>query len=154
LSEKTALFDLHEQLGATLVDFHGWLLPLRYQGILAEHKRCRESACVFDTCHMGQFSVSGPGAADALDRVLTQCASALKPGRCKYGLLLNEEAGILDDTILMRLDEEDFMLVVNAGTRQKDFQWLQAHLDQGGAAVVATHTGFDTEARGRVEIQL
>ncbi len=128
MSDKTVLFDLHEQLGATIVDFHGWLLPLRYEGILAEHKCCRESACVFDTCHMGQFSVSGPGAADSLDRVLTQRASALKPGRCKYGLLLNEEAGILDDTILMRLDEDDFLLVVNAGTRQKDFQWLQAHL--------------------------
>jgi len=147
MSQKTVLFDLHEQSGARIVDFHGWLLPVQYQGILAEHKACRESAAVFDTCHMAQFAISGPGAAAALERLLTQRASALKVGRCKYGLLLQGDGGILDDTVLMRLGEEDFLLVANAGTRQSNFDYLQANLP-GEVSLVDNTTQW-----GKVDIQ-
>ncbi len=149
--EKTPLYQLHEQLGASIVDFHGWLLPLRYKGILAEHKACRQDAVVFDTCHMGQFAITGPAAANALDGLLTQQASALKPGRCKYGLLLNKEAGILDDTILMRLAEDDFLLVVNAGTREADFQLIKEQIaNQPGDDVSLVD---NSSAFGKIDLQ-
>jgi len=148
--QKTPLYQLHEELGASIVDFHGWMLPVRYQSIMAEHKACRESAAVFDTCHMGQFAITGPRAAEALEGPLTQKASALKPGRCKYGLILNEQAGILDDTILMRLGEEDFLLVVNAGTRAADFQLIEQQLAAFGDDVSLVD---NSSTFGKIDLQ-
>lgn len=111
-----------------MLDFHGWMLPMQYEGILAEHAHCRRAACVFDTCHMGRFHISGPDAAAALAAVCTQDAAALPVGRCRYGFLLNDRGGILDDTILIRLGRQEFLLVVNAAPARSDLQWLQSHL--------------------------
>jgi len=110
-----------------MVDFHGWVLPVQYEGILAEHLHCRSSACLFDTSHMGQIIIN-TDRPESIGRVTTQDAAALKVGRAKYGFLLNEEGGIIDDTVLMRLTESEFMLVVNAGTADGDFQWVSDHL--------------------------
>jgi aminomethyltransferase len=126
LPRQTPLHDQHERLGARIVDFHGWELPVQYSGILAEHKHCRSAACVFDTSHMGQLLLRGDGRRIA--RVTTQNAAALSPGQGRYGFLLNEAGGILDDTILFRLDEDEYLLVVNAGTQDDDFAWLTRHL--------------------------
>jgi len=109
-----------------MVDFHGWELPVQYGGILAEHEHCRQAACVFDTSHMGQIRIRARP--PELNRVVTQNAAALPVGRCQYGFLLNEAGGMLDDTILMRLDEEEFLLVVNAGPAESDFAWVSGHL--------------------------
>ena len=125
---KTVLHDRHVALGARVIDFHGWLLPVQYEGVLAEHRHCRSAAVVFDTSHMGQFLIQGPAVAAALSAICTQNAQALPAGRCRYGFLLNERGGILDDTILMRLGEDEFLLVVNAGTLADDLRWLQSHL--------------------------
>jgi len=117
-----------------MVDFHGWLLPVQYEGILAEHRHCRRAACLFDTSHMGQIMIKA-GDPAAINKVTTQDATSLRPGRARYGLLLNEAGGIIDDTILMRLDEREFLLVVNAATAEGDFRWVSGHL-AGPAEVV------------------
>lgn len=134
MPQSTVLHDHHVRLGARIVDFHGWLLPVQYAGVLAEHKACREAAAIFDTGHMGQFHFAGPAAAEALGHVLTQDAAGLEVGRCQYGFLLNAQGGIIDDTILMRLGEEEFLLVVNAGTMPNDWQWITSHLPAGAVA--------------------
>jgi aminomethyltransferase len=128
MPQKTCLHPLHERLGGKLVDFHGWSLPVQYEGILAEHRHTRSAASLFDTCHMGQFLIRGEHAAETLDRILVQPTASMKVGRCKYGFLLNEAGGIVDDTIIMRLGDEEFFLVVNAGPREGDFAWLREKL--------------------------
>lgn len=128
MPQKTVLFDQHVKLGGRMVDFHDWLLPVQYEGILAEHHHCRTHASLFDTSHMGQFYISGPAAAAELSLIGTQNAHAMPTGRCQYGFLLDENAGILDDTILMRLAPDDFLLVVNAAPAAGDFDWIRAHL--------------------------
>ncbi len=113
-----------------MVDFHGWILPVQYESILAEHQHTRQAISLFDTCHMGQFLIHGPEVAAKLSEVLVQDTVALKVGRCRYGFLLNERGGILDDTIVMRLGEEEFFLVVNAGPREDDLAWIRKHLPE------------------------
>jgi aminomethyltransferase len=126
MSRKTPLFDEHERLGARMVDFHGWSLPVQYEGVLAEHRHCRCAAALFDTSHMGQLRITAPP--EELGRVLTQNAASLAVGRDRYGLILNNAGGIRDDSILMRLGERDFLLVVNAGPAEADLAWLRGHL--------------------------
>jgi len=109
-----------------MVDFRGWELPVQYEGILTEHKHCRAAACLFDTSHMGQVLIRARPS--NLSRVTTQNAVALPVGRGRYGFLLNEAGGLLDDTILMRLGEEEFLLVVNSAPAQSDFEWVRGHL--------------------------
>ena len=128
MSTKTPLYDRHVSLEARIVSFGDWLLPVQYAGVLAEHRQCRTAAVVFDTSHMGQFVLRGPAAAEQLGRIGTQDAEALAIGRCRYGFLLNDAAGVLDDTILMRLGEQEFLLVVNAGPSEGDWQWIESHL--------------------------
>lgn len=147
MPNKTCLFDRHVGLGGRIVDFHGWLLPVQYEGILAEHGHCRRGACLFDTSHMGQFAVTGAAAAEELDSVLTQSAGELAVGKARYGFLLNERAGIIDDTILMRLGCEEFLLVVNAGPLEGDFRWLSGRL--GGKARIDNRSG----SWGKVDLQ-
>lgn len=114
--------------GARMIEFGGWMMPVQYEGIVAEHRYTRSSASVFDTCHMGEFMLSGCDAAGALERVTTVPAGSLAVGRCRYGYLLNDDGGVLDDLTCYRLSEDRFMLVVNAGTRETDADWIQKHL--------------------------
>jgi len=139
---KTALHDRHVALGGKIVDFAGWLLPVQYESILSEHQQCRSSAVVFDTGHMGQFLLTGPATTEQLGKICTQDPAAIKIGRCKYGFLLNEKGGVLDDTILMRLAEDKFLLVVNAGPLDGDLQWIQANL-AGAAGVELVNRSAD-----------
>ena len=115
-----------------MVDFHGWELPVQYAGILTEHRHCREAASLFDTSHMGQLLVRARPS--QFSQVTTQNAITLPIGRCRYGFLLGDAGGILDDAILMRLGEEEFLLVLNAGPTTSDFAWVSNHL--AGAEVV------------------
>ncbi|MFP4140417.1 MAG: glycine cleavage system aminomethyltransferase GcvT [Planctomycetota bacterium] len=146
MPQKTCLHALHERLGGKLVDFHGWSLPVQYAGILAEHRHTRSAVSLFDTCHMGQFVLRGEHVGETLDRILVQPTAAMKVGRCKYGFLLNEAGGILDDTIIMRLGDEEFFLVVNAGPRESDFAWLREKLP-GAIELV------EQSAWGKLDIQ-
>lgn len=126
--KATPLRDRHLRLGARMVEFAGWTMPVQYEGIQAEHGATRTSATVFDTCHMGRFRIEGAGALEALSGLLTQDLRTLADGACRYGFLLNEAGGILDDTIVYRFDARRWMLVVNAGTHAKDRKWITARL--------------------------
>jgi aminomethyltransferase len=111
---RTPLTSVHEQLGASLTDFAGWLMPLRYGSETAEHRAVRTAAGLFDLSHMGEFAVTGPDAAAALDYALTGQPSALRPGRARYTMICNADGGVLDDLIVYRLADTEFLIVANA----------------------------------------
>ncbi|MEV0997650.1 glycine cleavage system aminomethyltransferase GcvT [Nonomuraea sp. NPDC050202] len=119
MSRPTPLRDVHESLGATLTDFAGWLMPLRYGSESAEHRAVREAAGLFDLSHMGEIFLTGPQAGEALDYALVGHLSALAPGRARYTMIVNERGGVLDDLIVYRLGDEEFMVVANASNYQK-----------------------------------
>ena len=125
----TPLAGWHASHGAKMAEFAGWDMPIQYPtGIIAEHMHTRAKAGLFDICHMGEFLLDGKGAAQALANAVTVNISTLKPGRCRYGFLLNEAGGILDDLIVYRLGEKRFMIVVNAACRSSDFVLLRDRL--------------------------
>jgi aminomethyltransferase len=126
-AQKTCLYDRHEALGAKLVDFAGFRMPVSYDGILAEHRRVRSSAGLFDVSHMGEAEIRGVEAEAFLDRLTTNAVSTLQPLRAQYSLLLNRQGGVVDDLIVYRL-EDRFLLVVNAANIDKDFDWISSHL--------------------------
>ncbi len=110
----TPLRAIHESLGATMTDFAGWLMPLRYRSETAEHRAVRGAAGLFDLSHMGEIAVSGPGAAAALDYALVGHLSALQPGRARYTMICAPDGGVLDDLIVYRLADAEFLVVANA----------------------------------------
>lgn len=127
---ETPLHALHEELGARMVRFAGYRLPVQYpQGLVSEHRHTREKASLFDVSHMGQISVSGPSAAAALEQVLPIDVMDLGLNRQRYGLLLNDEGGILDDLMVVNRGE-DYLLIVNANRKHEDLEWLQTHIGQ------------------------
>lgn len=113
----TPLRDRHEALGASFTDFGGWQMPVRYTSDLAEHHAVRQSAGIFDISHMAEFTVRGSAAGEYLDYALAGRLSALTIGKAKYSLLLAESGGIIDDLIVYRLDDDDFLIISNAGNR-------------------------------------
>ena len=111
---ETPLAAWHRAHGAKMAPFAGWDMPIQYEGILVEHNHTRAVASVFDICHMGQFVVRGEGAARLLALAVTHNLDSLKPGKCRYGFLLNPQSGVLDDLIIYRMGDDHFFLVVNA----------------------------------------
>ena len=114
-----------------MVPFAGWLMPVQYTSILEEHQAVRNNVGIFDISHMGQFIVDGANARDWLNRMLTNNVDKLDVGVGQYTFLLNERGGIIDDLIAYRIDEEKYLLVVNAARADEDFAWLQNHLKEG-----------------------
>jgi aminomethyltransferase len=131
LMKKTALFAAHQKLGARLVEFSGWHMPVQYAGIVEEHKAVRDAAGVFDISHMGEFFVSGADALAFLNGLLTNDAAKLAVGQGQYTLMLNEQAGVIDDLILYRLHATEFLLVVNASKIDEDREWIKKNLLAG-----------------------
>ena len=121
---RTPLTGVHESLGATLTGFAGWLMPLRYGSETAEHNAVRTAAGLFDLSHMGEIMVTGPDAAAALDYALTGQPSALAPGRARYTMICAPDGGILDDLIVYRLADGEFLVVANAANTDVVFQAL------------------------------
>ena len=111
---QTPLHDVHEQLGASMTEFAGWLMPLRYRSETAEHQAVRSHAGLFDLSHMGEILVAGPGAAAALDYALVGQPSSMAPGRARYTMICAADGGVLDDLIVYRLADEEFLVVANA----------------------------------------
>jgi aminomethyltransferase len=129
---KTALYDAHLALGAKVVDFAGWLLPLWYPtGQTAEHLATRNACGLFDICHMGEFKIEGTEAKRMLLRLLTNDIGRMSDGQAMYNFMLNEEGGVIDDCILYRFDENAYMLVVNAANIDGDFRWLSGNAEAG-----------------------
>jgi len=132
VSEKrTPLYDEHIRLGGKMVPFAGWLMPVQYTSIVEEHQAVRNSIGVFDISHMGQFIVGGTGGRDWLNRLLTNNLDRLDVGTGQYTFLLNDRGGIIDDLIVYRIDEQKYLLIVNAARADEDFKWLQDHLREG-----------------------
>jgi aminomethyltransferase len=137
--KRTALYEAHRRLGAKLVEFSGWEMPLYYTGIVEEHRAVRAAAGLFDISHMGEITVSGPAARDFLNQALTNDVRKLAPGRGQYTLLCNERGGTLDDLYVFQLSEEVYLLIVNAARTAADVAWLQARAREFPAAAGALH---------------
>src|SRR5215469_4030334 len=129
---STPLRAVHESLGATMTEFAGWLMPLRYRGEISEHQAVRSAAGLFDLSHMGEIAVTGPGAAAALDYALVGQPSALAPGRARYTMICVPDGGILDDLIVYRLAQDEFLVVANAANTEVVFRELTARAGADG----------------------
>lgn len=128
---SSPLESAHLELGARLVPFAGWNMPVQYSSIIDEHHAVRESVGIFDISHMGQFFVSGEGSMEWLNGMLTNDLSVLEIGQGQYSLMLNEQGGVIDDLILYRSGQCDFFLVVNASMIAEDFAWLNQRKPEG-----------------------
>lgn len=122
---KTALHATHLELGAKMVEFNGWEMPVEYSGIIAEHLAVRTRVGVFDVSHMGDIRLSGPDALPAVQHITMNDAATLAVGQAQYSALLYPQGTFVDDVIVHRLGEQDYLLVINAGTREKDFNWVR-----------------------------
>ncbi|GAA4286110.1 glycine cleavage system aminomethyltransferase GcvT [Georgenia daeguensis] len=144
---RTPLYAVHRDAGAAMTPFAGWEMPLRYTSDLAEHAAVRERAGLFDLSHMAQIEVSGPGAADALDHALVSRSSTLAVGRARYTMMVAPDGGVVDDLIVYRLAETEFLVVANAANRTVVLDELTV---RSGADV---HVADRTEARALVALQ-
>jgi aminomethyltransferase len=122
--KKTRLYPVHEKLGAKIVEFAGYLMPIHYSSILAEHKAVRDSVGVFDVSHMGEIFVTGEKAVDFVQHITVNDVSKLYPGRVQYSAMCYNDAGIVDDLLVYKFTDNKFLLVVNASNIEKDFNWM------------------------------
>ncbi len=129
--KNTALTHLHEKLGAKMLPFAGYNMPITYEGVNAEHETVRNAVGVFDVSHMGEFFLSGPNALDLIQKVTSNDASVLTVGKAQYSCLPNNDGGLVDDLIVYKMAEEKYMLVVNASNIDKDWAWISSHNDLG-----------------------
>jgi aminomethyltransferase len=122
---KTPLHDRHVALGARMVPFAGWEMPVQYEGVIPEHRAVRADSGVFDVSHMGEFEVEGPRATELLQATLSNDLDKIGPGQAQYTLLTNDRGGIIDDLIVYRLEQGRYLLIVNAANRETDLAWLK-----------------------------
>src|SRR3954447_20497537 len=122
----TPLNSVHRALGARMVDFGGWNMPVQYSSILEEHNAVRNAVGIFDVSHMGEIEIHGRQAAQLVDYVSTNNASKLKPGQAHYSALLYEHGGFVDDILVHKIADDHFFLCVNASNQEKDFEHIQA----------------------------
>ena len=131
--KDTALSEIHAALGAKMVPFAGYNMPVSYQGINIEHQTVREKVGVFDVSHMGEFFVTGPNALSLIQRVCSNDASKLEDGQAQYSCFPNEDGGVVDDLIVYRIAAEKWLLVVNASNIDKDWAWINLHNTMGAS---------------------
>jgi len=131
MSKQTPFHREHKKLGAKIIDFGGFDMPVQYQGIKQEHLAVRERAGLFDVSHMGEFFVRGPKALDLIQKVTINEASKLVPGKAQYTAMCYENGGIVDDLLVYMLSDEEYMLVVNASNIEKDWDWIEKHNTAG-----------------------
>ncbi len=124
---RTALWDRHSRLGARLVPFAGWEMPVQYAGIVAEHRAVRSAWGIFDVSHMGRLVIAGPDAAPLLDYLMTADVAGLREGRARYGLMCLDDGGILDDVVALREAQGRLLLVCNAANREAVVDWIRRH---------------------------
>lgn len=129
--KHTPLFSKHIELGAKMAPFGGYEMPIEYSGITSEHLAVRNNAGLFDVSHMGEFLVKGKNAASFLQSITSNDIYKLKPGKIQYCYLPNGNGGIVDDLLIYQLVENEYLLVVNASNREKDWQWIQSHIIDG-----------------------
>ncbi len=133
--KRTPLYEIHVARGGKMIDFGGWELPVHYTSILDEHKAVRERAGLFDVSHMGEISVRGKGAFAYLQRVLTNDITSMTPGRCRYSPVCYDNGGTVDDILVCKYSDDNYLLVVNAANADKDYAWFLSHV-QGDVQLV------------------
>ena len=129
--KNTALTDVHIALGAKMVPFAGYNMPVQYEGVIAEHETVRNSVGVFDVSHMGEFVLKGPNALALIQKFSSNDASVLFDGKAQYSCMPNGKGGIVDDLIIYRVNAEEYFIVVNASNIEKDWDWMSSHNDMG-----------------------
>ena len=148
--KKTALNAAHRALKAKMVDFGGWDMPVEYPGgLVAEHLAVRTSVGLFDVSHMGEIRFSGPGALAAIQHLTMNDASKLQDGQAHYSALLNPEGCFVDDILVHRLSQDDYLMVVNAGTKDKDFSWIMAN----AASLPDVRISDDSDSYSQIAVQ-
>ena len=144
--KKTALNATHRALKAKMVDFGGWDMPVEYPGpgggLIAEHMAVRTGVGLFDVSHMGEIQFRGPGALDAVQHITMNDVSKLKDGQAHYSALLTPEGTFVDDILVHRLGENDFLLVVNAGTKDKDYAWIRQQVGARHGIHVSDYSAY------------
>jgi len=128
---RTPLYASHLAANARMVEFAGWDMPVQYAGVTSEHTAVRERVGLFDVSHMGEITIEGPRALEAAQRLVTNDLSKCKDGQAQYSGLLNEQGGFIDDVIVYRRSAEELFICVNATGREKDFDWMKAHVGPG-----------------------
>ena len=126
-SKRTPLYEVHKRLGARLIPFGGWDMPVEYSGIAKEHRAVRTAAGLFDVSHMGEFEIRGPQALNLIQTVTTNNAALLADGQAQYSAMAYPSGTVVDDLLVYRRGPEDYLLVVNAANIEKDFDWIQSH---------------------------
>lgn len=133
--KRTPLYQAHVSIGARMIDFVGWEMPVQYTGSVQEHMAVREAAGLFDVSHMGEIEVTGRGALDLVQKLTTNDVSKLADNQAQYSALTAENGGIIDDLIVYRINSEYFMMVVNASNTEKAYAWIKQHAGSGDAEV-------------------
>lgn len=129
MEKKTPLYDKHVAAGGKMVPFAGYLMPVQYgEGVIAEHTAVRQKAGMFDVSHMGELWLLGKGALETLQMLMTNDMDGMENGDCRYSPMCNEKGGVVDDLIVYKVDDETYLLVVNAGNHDKDVTWVNSHL--------------------------
>src|SRR5687767_2072214 len=125
MARRTPLNEAHRKLGARMVDFVGWDMPVQYSSVIAEHETVRTAVGLFDVSHMGEVEFRGPGALEAANRLITNDLARCADGQAVYAGLLNERGGFVDDVVAYRFSPERILICVNASNREKDFEWMR-----------------------------
>jgi aminomethyltransferase len=140
--KRTPLYEAHISIGARMVEFAGWDMPVQYAGHVQEHMAVREAAGLFDVSHMGEVEITGDDALALVQRISTNDASKLQDNQVQYSTMINERGGVLDDLLVYRLNADYFLLIVNAGGADSDFEWIKNHAGTLSAEVHNTSDGF------------
>ncbi len=127
--KRTPLYDVYKEYGAKIIDFGGWELPVQFSSIKEEHEAVRTKAGLFDVSHMGEITVQGPGSLEFLQKMMTNDISKVESGSAMYTAMCYENGGTVDDLLIYKINEHDYLLVVNASNTEKDFKWLMEHLE-------------------------
>ncbi len=147
-AKKTILYDTHIKLGAKMAPFGGFDMPIQYDGIIKEHHATRNEAVLFDTCHMGEYRITGETATKDLEYILSCRVDDLRDGQCRYGFICNEDGGVLDDQIIYKISSTEYYMVVNAGTQISDFEWIKSHLSEGTTIVNESNNTAKIDVQG------
>ena len=142
---RTALNATHRALGAKMVDFGGWDMPVQYSGLIAEHMAVRTSVGLFDVSHMGDIQLRGPGSLAAVQRLCMNDASRLAIGQAQYSAMLTPDGTFVDDVVVHKLSDNDYLIVINAGTREKDVAWVRKQIGAMPGIHISDYSDYYTQ---------
>ncbi len=149
--KKTPLYERHQKLKATMIEFGGWCMPVQYTAVIEEHRATRSAAGIFDICHMGEIEVRGTGAQDLLQSIMSRNLEGQEIGQMRLSVMPNTRGGILDDLTVYKLGGEHYMVVTNAVTKDGDFEWIRKAQKEKGLSGVTLRDISD--ATGKIDLQ-